>query len=529
MIISNIKTNAFKSLIDFEIEVNKDLNVFIGSNNVGKSNILKLLNLFFNPQKMEEEDFPKNLAFRMKTNNDTKDAKTFIEVIFTSINLNLKNEFSNCLIDNNNLVIRAVFEKDGTFKHYLIRNKSNSYNILKGEILPKFIYLADVQQRELNLEFLLNMIPAEKSPRSNFITYINQMLRGILEDSIMVSIEKGEESFEINVIDAYGTSNDIFNKSSGVQQLVYLAMIFAYNLDGEANRRILALEEPEMNLHAGAQKRLFDVIKSNSDLIQTFVTTHSPIFIDKTNMESVFHIGRNTTNTTIHLKVNTGDNWYSIKKDLGISINDNLFLGEVNMIVEGGTEKILIPHFIDILKGEGLIEFGNEKLNIISAESANNVKYFAEVVTQQTNLSSLVILDNDQEGNNTKNKIEKNDNLNQAARVFQFKREGFLETEIEDLVNDNILIEALENLFDTKISKQEFKEYRTNKHKKDMMVKFNKMILEINKKTKKSISKIELAAEIKKLITTSKDIEFVIDEFKLIDRYIKNLPAHRLI
>lgn len=525
MIIVNIKTNGFKSLIDFEIDVNPKLNVFIGSNNVGKSNILKLLNLFFNPREIEEQDFPKNLTYQVKSNNENGKLVPYIEIVFNNISKEYKNQYNEYLVDNKHFIIRAAFKEDGTFKYYAIKNRNNSYVILTHKILPDFIYFADVHQRELNLDFLQSIIPNNKNSRSRFVTYLNQMLKGILEDSIMVSLDRTEESFEITVIDEYGTANGIFDKSSGVQQMVFLAMILAHNLDGDPNRRILALEEPEMNLHAGAQKRLFDIIKNNSRYIQTFATTHSPIFIDKANRESVFHVGRNKQNETIILEGSAGDNWYSLKKDLGISINDNLFLGDINMIVEGGTEKILFPHIITILQNENFINFGNESLNIISAESANNVRYFVEVVTQQSNLSSIVILDNDREGNNAKDKIEKNEILNRATKVFQFTREGFGETEIEDLISDEVLLQAIKNLVGIEISKDDFKKYRTHKHKSEM-VKFNQMIKEVEKKSKKSISKIELAAEIKKLVTSSEDVQLLINGFKLLDKHIKSLPSH---
>ncbi|WP_410993381.1 AAA family ATPase [Bacillus cereus] len=49
MRIQRIEVYNYKTIVDFNFKYfNKGLNVFIGTNNVGKSNILEALNAFFN-------------------------------------------------------------------------------------------------------------------------------------------------------------------------------------------------------------------------------------------------------------------------------------------------------------------------------------------------------------------------------------------------------------------------------------------------------------------------------------------------
>lgn len=45
--IKHIRIKNFRSIVDLSIDVGK-MNIFVGLNDAGKSNVLKALNLFFN-------------------------------------------------------------------------------------------------------------------------------------------------------------------------------------------------------------------------------------------------------------------------------------------------------------------------------------------------------------------------------------------------------------------------------------------------------------------------------------------------
>ena len=56
-IIDRVEINYFRSIYSVYLNTLRDVNVFIGGNDVGKSNILKSLNLFFNNKTDFDEDF----------------------------------------------------------------------------------------------------------------------------------------------------------------------------------------------------------------------------------------------------------------------------------------------------------------------------------------------------------------------------------------------------------------------------------------------------------------------------------------
>ncbi|TDX35089.1 AAA ATPase-like protein [Halanaerobium congolense] len=57
MYIKKIAISGYKTLVDFKFEeIQEGLNILVGKNNVGKSNILKALDIFFTRQGTLKED-----------------------------------------------------------------------------------------------------------------------------------------------------------------------------------------------------------------------------------------------------------------------------------------------------------------------------------------------------------------------------------------------------------------------------------------------------------------------------------------
>ena len=55
-LIDRIEVNYFRSVYSVSVKKLRDLNVFLGPNDAGKSNILRALNLFFNNESGYDED-----------------------------------------------------------------------------------------------------------------------------------------------------------------------------------------------------------------------------------------------------------------------------------------------------------------------------------------------------------------------------------------------------------------------------------------------------------------------------------------
>lgn len=70
------------------------------------------------------------------------------------------------------------------------------------------------------------------------------------------------------------TQTDFRNMSTGLHQALILILAIKQSKKDE----MICIEEPEINLHSSAQKRLFKLIFDHSKTNQFFITTHSPIF-----------------------------------------------------------------------------------------------------------------------------------------------------------------------------------------------------------------------------------------------------------
>jgi len=65
MYISRLRISNFRNFKDFSITFNDGLNVLIGHNNAGKTNLLKAIGLIFNrqsPKRLEIDDFNKSVS-----------------------------------------------------------------------------------------------------------------------------------------------------------------------------------------------------------------------------------------------------------------------------------------------------------------------------------------------------------------------------------------------------------------------------------------------------------------------------------
>jgi putative ATP-dependent endonuclease of the OLD family len=118
---------------------------------------------------------------------------------------------------------------------------------------------------------------------------------------------------------------------------------------------ILAMEEPENSLHPKAQRQLLSVIQEISKQSQVIVTTHSPVFIDRSRFENNIIMTRTATGSTVAktFDVSLLD---QIRTDLGIRASDALLKGGGNcaILVEGRTEENCFPTFMEMC---GMSEF----------------------------------------------------------------------------------------------------------------------------------------------------------------------------
>jgi hypothetical protein len=126
----------------------------------------------------------------------------------------------------------------------------------------------------------------------------------------------------------------LVDMGTGVQHIVMVGLILATTNKESA----LFIEEPEANLHPGAQRYLLDRLQRDGR--QVFVTTHSPIFLSPGVESAVYRVTSHANSTTAQ-KLNDAASLGSALEEIGAR-NGDLLLSDAVLFVEGASDKSIL-------------------------------------------------------------------------------------------------------------------------------------------------------------------------------------------
>ena len=183
--------------------------------------------------------------------------------------------------------------------------------------------------------------------------------------------------------------------------------------------------------------------------------------------------------------------WEPLKSAIGISLGDLFSIGELNFIVEGIADQILITGISHILGKIGATYLDLENITIVPAMGALCASYLGHFCISEE-LSAIVLLDNDAEGKRVKKKITEESPELKVLLVNQFKK-GV--TNIEDLLPRDQYINSV-NLFYNKLKLSKYVEYKDEEDgKKKSQFNIIKNLNDHFKEMKISFSKTSVAKE----------------------------------
>jgi predicted ATP-dependent endonuclease of OLD family len=223
---------------------------------------------------------------------------------------------------------------------------------------------------------------------------------------------------------------------------------------------VIIVEEPEVHLHPKAQRTLLNYFKWTSKRHQILITTHSPVFVDRIQPENVVVLKRATkrdakslkslksveVGTTLAISGDHAANWLEIKQSLGIRLSDVLMAGEVNLLVEGATEAILIPAMAEA--SDKIENF--DRVFIVNGDGGN-LPHIASVLQGFGNPTG-VIVDNDRAGRQVNKELANRDPPLDFIGMPEIKTlpspfNQLQECEIEDILDGEKLLEAFNEAF----------------------------------------------------------------------------------
>lgn len=380
MYISRVQIRNFRSLESVSVPLNK-FSVLLGENDVGKTSFLHALDKYFIGKKLDDE----NDWFMQKTSNEVRIVLTFENATAEAL--------SGLCREDKSIVVSKVFPFGGTPQVKAILSDESAVDIPKPVLSKWFtserFHFIPVR-RDLTVQFSMGktallgkMLRSRMKERLGAEETVASLeaLEKILKESISgpraqleqflqeqmhnEAIQLGFDDLEIDPVEGVkfvvSLSDDravgikIENRGAGTQNNLIIALFRLIAELAAEDYLILAMEEPENSLHPKAQRQLLSVIQQISDKSQVIVTTHSPVFIDRSRFENNILLTRTASGNTIAktFDVSLLD---QVRTDLGIRASDALLKGGGNcaILVEGSTEEDGFPTFMEMC---GMSEF----------------------------------------------------------------------------------------------------------------------------------------------------------------------------
>lgn len=312
-----------------------------------------------------------------------------------------------------------------------INKISNVYNIKEEDIFTGENLFNEIRDKLLGSERDRRFI-------KDFEAFISKCFFDDEEFSINPSISKGYLNVKIGTCE----ERALHNLGDGIKQIICILYKVFENKNKEA---MICIEEPEINLHPGYQRKLMEIFQFNEfSNIYFFITTHSNHIIDSCfdyKNISIYKFTNTNKNENSKFKViNTSPNDIDILNQLGVN-NSSVFMANCTIWVEGISDKIYLNKYLKIyISSNGLKDYkegvdysfveygGNNIVHWDFEENLSEEKIIASGITNR----SFIVVDHDQ--GRKKSRKEK------LKKIFN---NNYLELPVNEIENSigNILLE----------------------------------------------------------------------------------------
>lgn len=434
MILHEIGIGNFRSIGSNPVWINleKRVNVYIGPNNSGKSNILKAfewlsqnksLNKNLTQVEIHQRDAKNLLRIALKAEFEVSDfapelaGKEFILDFKVQGNQRewLGGPFEDGRSDDHNtLQLINQFMRKYENRHFvkmpnkeeLQKEKHKIYQNICTQLLnkvPDSFYIPQFRQiipgnYSINGQGIVEMLASWQHPAiiddANIERFkkIQQLLRRLLNlNTIELEVDHTKEHIIVKnnrlrlPLESYGT---------GVHELIILAVAIYSKQDS-----IFLIEEPEIHLHPKLQKQFLQFLISET-ANRYLITTHSNAFIQPSQNVDVIHM-RITDDSTSGVRIESSENALQILKDLGINASDILQANSV-LWVEGPSDRIYLNRWIRLFS-PNLIEgidysimfYGGRLLSHLSLDRDAFPNPSDLIPLLRINQKSVIIIDSD--------------------------------------------------------------------------------------------------------------------------------------
>lgn len=442
-----VEINNYRNLTGKTITFNDTLNFLIGENNIGKTNILELINICLAIGKFAETDFmditlPIKIKFKVKYSNeeigyfeDNFDVNDSNSITLVAVQDSV-DERINYYHDtpNQTKIGMATIRTMNILYYYAQRMPSKEVDFRKtsgsGKVL-NYLIQHSLEQSEIQEKDIL-----KKTKLKNIVKNVNiqiKKINTITGDSVSAYVETEVDKLVCRLL-GLGDENgrELSSLGEGVQYAfnILLQIIeIIYNV--KATRKpedfeerlinrdgkklfplFLVLDEPEVHQHPYRQRSLIRKIKAliennNQEFLnllkdlfdidgltgQIFIATHSPnILLD--NYRQFIRLYK-STGTDSQLKIVSGMNVVIDDKLYKHMLHNFIYLKEAMfskciIFVEGDTENGAIPVFAERMG----LDMDERGIGVIKLDGADSVKR-CMALYKSFGIKSIALIDKD--------------------------------------------------------------------------------------------------------------------------------------
>ena len=489
MEIIKITVKRFRSINNLTINFNNGIPLVIcGSNNVGKTNFLRALDLFFSMD-TKKFDVKNDIPYDIEEGKRGAGRNVRFEAIF----MDKKDKYK---------IITTYKHKDKQNKLEINGSKNgteiNEEKIEKIVKQFKFLFVEasniDIPQiidHIVDFEVLKVGLDALRKKQSKPLEHLNKFIKEsqnsvkgiekevkkILDEFIQDVPGINTDGWEIKILfpeyqklrEALTGMIDFTlydknkrkmeSKGSGIQRTVLLSLM--KYITQQSNKNIIwGIDEPEAFLQPALQKKTFNVLKELSQEQNIIMTTHSQYFVDIRNVKNTYLFKADyeekefvrkqgetfyKVNTFIESKQSDLEKICEIKKHLGISKNDGWEIHPFNLLVEGEEDK---NYILSLLKLFNIVA-----PNILTTGGVDKTKGYLEFLHMfceelDYKPKILCLFDFDNAGkkvfNSLKNKNYKYFDYKQRyINRFDGQKDKGYDYEIEDFIPPEIFIDSV--------------------------------------------------------------------------------------
>lgn len=421
--INSIRIRYFRSIYDVKFkEISDTLTVFTGKNDVGKSNVLRALNLFFNNETDVYEEIAFERDFSQIRKKELRERIKTIQVIKIDIEFKSPSGYKS---------LPSTFTASRTFYR---NNKGSDYSYssnIKGKKATtaarrflnsiQFTYIPAIKDNDTFIQLLqslkAHLPPLGKEDLDRFNSRLESYGNELKEDfkaklslkpilSLPSTTRELFSTLDFSIQDELLTTS-LAQRGDGIR-CRFIPSIMNYITQNSLNRHIWAIEEPENSLEFSKALELAQTLeKEYSNKAQIFVTSHSPAFVGSIEQNShkiIYYlekedsgklyqekIDRNLLQDEQKLQLSQKLGYISLQKDLAECLHKKITQTEQTLKeIEDLRENILSTSKSYILCVEGdtdkiILENAWNKLH-----PTRNMPFFIHVCYADTQIKSLL-------------------------------------------------------------------------------------------------------------------------------------------